>query len=110
MDEYDSCNKEDFALLASQLHNYGAISFPYSADNETGFMVFMCNQYEKMGTSPFGGNRSGTTVVGILMRGFFHFDLKQQSLSPDYVSEKLNLNKEDGRVISELLRGIAKFL
>lgn len=110
MDEYNICDKEDFALIASQLHNFGAVSFPYSADNITAFMVFLCDQYEKLGTPPYGGERQGKTAVGIMLKGFFHFNLREQKVSADYVSEKLNLSMEDGRVISELLNGVASFL
>jgi hypothetical protein len=110
MDEYGTCDSVDFLILAKDLKTYGSISFPFSADKRSCFMVFMSMDYHIIGISPFGGDRRGTIAVGILGRGFFHFDIKNQKMSPGYVAEKLGLSKEDGEQISGLMRGIANYL
>ena len=110
MDEYGSMrnNKEDWDTIYIHLVDHENVSFSYSADNYTAFVITITGPLTQLGTMAFGGKVTGNFCVAIRARGSNYFKLNSdRELSPDYIEEKLSLtNESDAIVIAELLNEI----
>lgn len=107
MDEYGCMNdaREDYESIATQLTKSGSVVFCWSKNGADAYVVCLTDHPFKCGILPFGGQPS--TMVSVLMRGCFWFDLrKNQLLVESYVGEKLNLQGEDAENLARLLNGI----
>jgi len=67
-------------------------------------------EFTKLGILSFGGNPNGCFYVGILRRGFFHFDIEAREMYHGYVGEKLGLCDADAKNVTAMLNEIGKNL
>lgn len=103
--------KKHMEMIADCLRKYGTIVFSYTPDDQSEYPVFISKNFEVLNTLSFGGNPRGRYYVGLPMLGsMFHFEMDENKLHPDYVAEKLHLDKGYAKHISELLIGISKEL
>ncbi len=106
MDQYGTCQLDDAPMLAEKLNDGRPIIFSFSNDETNAYVISITPNMEKMGVMPFGGNPTGRFGVGVLRRGFFHFDLNRKELYPDYVGEKLGLAEYDAEAVTKMLNAI----
>jgi hypothetical protein len=107
MDEYGCCRLEDVDHLALCLKEKGTITFSYSADQFTAYVITITGPIFPIGTMPFGGNPAGMYGVGVLWRGFDHFDLWGPNEITEYSLRKFkDVGEYEARDISELLENI----
>ncbi len=109
MDEFGSFRNidEDFDALYQELKDKKIISFSYSADQVTAFVITIAGPLAQMGSISFGGQITGNFLVALRYRGSDYFDLCWNFLHQDYLAEKLNLgNKPDSLAIAELLNAL----
>jgi|AntRauTorcE11897_2_1112592.scaffolds.fasta_scaffold31697_3 hypothetical protein len=107
MDEYGTCTLSDAPMLAKKLNAGDAIIFGYSNDDINGYVISISPRLTPVGTMPFGGDPTGKYGIGVLMRGFFHFDLnKIEPFYESYIGEKLGLRRPDARPVAQMLNAI----
>jgi len=109
MDEYGTCKLDDAPMLAGKLKSGESIIFSFSKDAVNAYVIFICPQFTKIGTLPFGGNPENSYCVGVLYQGFFYFGL-DGGLSPPYVGEKLELAEPDAKNVTDILNAIGQEL
>lgn len=108
MDEYGCFRPQGIREIAEQLEDEEIITFSYSADNHTAFVLTIAGPLRPSGTISFGGSVLFHYLVAIRFRGSDYFDLRRQTeLHPNYLAEKLGLtNQSDAQAIADLLNGI----
>lgn len=109
-DEYGTCLLDDAPMLARHLAEGRDILFGYTADSKTAYVLFIAPKMHTVGMLPFGGANPGSRcAVGVLYKGFYHFDLHHDNF-PDYVGEKLGLKGEDAEAVTLMLNAIGRAL
>jgi len=112
MDNYGYYTTDDAEELSRQLVKEGTISFPFSEDGLTSFVILMSKNCKILNNFlHFGGNPGGCVYVGVLFRGFFHFNFCHDNvIHVDYVAQKIGLNLSDANQITKLLNGMKKYM
>lgn len=100
----------DAKMLAKHLKRGENIVFSFCVDKVTSYVMMIIPEFTKFGVLPFGGDPDGYFYVGILRRGFFHFDLKTREMHHGYVGEKLDLGNDDAKNVTDMLNEIGKSL
>jgi hypothetical protein len=101
---------DDIPKIAQTLIEKKSIVFSFSENKVSCMIIFLSIDFYKMNEMPFGGRLDSEKIfVGILGRGFYHFNIRQK-LHPGYVDEKLRLGFCDSTELSFLLNEIFKFL
>ncbi len=112
MDDYGCMKNEllEWDDISKVLRKDKIITFCYSADNYTAFVITIAGPIHQTGTMAFGGRVDGTYMVALLYRGMSYFDFHSEKvLHFDYVGEKLGLtNESDSKVIADLLNEMRK--
>lgn len=111
MDEWGClrATEEDWEYIETRLKKNGIVSFPYSGDAATAFIITIAGpiSHDPRLTMPWGGRIQNTYLVALRLRGANYFDFEGY-ISPHYVAEKLNIDNEiDAKTISQLLNEIA---
>lgn len=108
MDNYGYLELEDAPTIAKAINDGNNVVFNYSLGNGAAFVITITPHLKLLNRIDHGSpyNR---IFVGILLRGYFHFDpaLKQY---PNYVGEKLNLHDADAILIADLLNAVFALL
>lgn len=111
MDDYGTCLLDDAPMLAEHLAEGRDILFGYTADSESAYVIFIAPKMYTVGMLPFGGANPGPRcAVGVLYKGFYHFNLRGNELFPDYVGEKLGLGSVDAEAVTLMLNAIGREL
>lgn len=101
--------EESFKALRDELSGWGAITFSYSFDKRTSYVVTI-SKPKIVGRLSFGGNPHGSYMVSILRAGSFWADLskKSEAFHPEYVNEKIGWpeKSDNGKNIAPLLNGL----
>lgn len=105
MDNYGTCLIDDAPMLAKRLAVGHNIIFGYTTDNKNAYVLCIVPNIHKIGTLPFGGHVGSRFGVGLLYRGFCHFDLNNV-IYPSYVAEKLGLSTFDAEAVAVMLNAI----
>lgn len=112
MDEYKVLHPsaEDLDLIVSSLKEFGSITFPYSDDHATCYVVYIGKVGKQLGTMPWGGSTHGTYFVGLRLMGCGNmFELNsEQELFPCYIEEKMQLSAPAADAMAFLLNELRK--
>jgi hypothetical protein len=106
MDEYGMSQLDDAPRLAKKIKDGENIIFRFSEDGISAYVICIAPRLKTIGTLPFGGVAARDYGIGVLYRGFFHFDLSKEQLFPNYVGEKLGLSNEDAESVTAILNAI----
>ena len=109
MDNYGTCRFEDASMLAERLARGQSIMFGYSCDSANAYVLCIVPNIHTIGILPFGGHVGARFGVGVLYRGFSHFDLRKRNF-PSYVAEKLGLPLFDAEAVTLMLNAIGHAL
>jgi hypothetical protein len=106
MDEYGTYRNtiKDWELLRAELDISGTIVFPYSADGVGCMIILISNNFNILGTMPFGGSPRDRIYVGIYGRGCVH--LSKDHVKLEYLQEKLLISQGDAKDFLELWNGL----
>lgn len=108
MDDYGYFQLQDASVIAENLLNGDNVVFDYNLGNGTTFVISIFPHFKAMNRIS-NGCPYGRIFVGIMFRGYFHFDPTIQQY-PEYVGGKLNLNEPEAPLITNLLNAIFLFL
>lgn len=95
-------NDADIIEIRDMLGKKKTIIFPYSYDQIGAMIIMISTEFTQMSIMPFGGLIvAHKYLVGVLHRGFFHFDWRNK-MYPSYASEKLGIGLPDAEGFSDL--------
>ncbi len=109
MDEW-GCMKNtenDFAEISDCLRIFRRVSFCYSADNYTAFVITISGPCFQLGTMSWGGPINQLYNVAVRLRGNDYFDFLGKPIE-HYDLTDVTDNKSDREVLAELLQGLQK--
>jgi hypothetical protein len=100
-------DEADYKLVAEALKITGGAVFPFAYDQITLHNVAIISEFEVIGTVNWGGNPRHKFLVGVYLKGIFHFD-PHQTFDGDYFAEKLGMQLVDAAPLAEFFNGVAK--
>lgn len=84
--------ESDYEELAREYVRCKNITFAWSRNQTDAYIITLNGAFKKFGVLPFGGKPDNFTLISVLLRGAFWFDLYSYAeLHPNYVREKLGV-------------------
>lgn len=108
MDAYGYYELDDARFIADHINNGNNVVFSYSLQNESAFVISIFPCFTALNHLSYG-QPFGRIFVGIMFKGYFHFDPNKIQF-PDYIMEKLGLAESEAIPVCDLLNAIFPLL